>query len=100
MSNHHFHETPDEADIVARLTSMAEFGADVPKIAVMPTSVDDVLTLLTATHEANEKLDQPIITMSMGDLGKVSRLSGQVFAHACLQLWVQPQLWPNFIGSP
>ncbi|QEA31215.1 hypothetical protein C5L31_001681 [Secundilactobacillus malefermentans] len=83
MSNHHFHETPDEADIVARLTSMAEFGADVPKIAVMPTSVDDVLTLLTATHEANEKLDQPIITMSMGDLGKVSRLSGEVFG-SCL----------------
>lgn len=82
MSNHDFDKTPDADDLVGRLTSMAEFGADVPKMAVMPNSVDDVLTLLTATHKANQKLTQPIITMSMADLGKVSRIAGEVFGSA------------------
>lgn len=49
----------------------------------MPQSVDDVLTLLTATNTARQQLGQPVITMSMGDLGKVSRLAGEVFG-SCL----------------
>jgi len=83
MSNHDFQATPSVAEIVKRLTGMAELGADVPKIAVMPQSVDDVLALLTATNQARQTLTQPLITMSMGDLGKVSRVAGEVFG-SCL----------------
>lgn len=83
MSNHDFDKTPDQTDIVGRLTSMVELGADVAKMAVMPQSADDVLTLLAATNQAHQELDQPLITMSMGDLGKVSRISGEVFG-SCL----------------
>ncbi|CAJ1230416.1 type I 3-dehydroquinate dehydratase [Lactiplantibacillus xiangfangensis] len=83
MSNHDFDKTPSKKDIVGRLTSMVDFGADVAKMAVMPQSADDVLTLLTATNEARKTLSQPVITMSMGDLGKVSRLAGEVFG-SCL----------------
>lgn len=82
MSNHDFDKTPAAAEIVQRLTSMAAFGADVPKMAVMPQSVADVLTLLTATYQAASTLNQPIITMSMADLGKVSRIAGEVFGSA------------------
>ncbi|BDZ32272.1 type I 3-dehydroquinate dehydratase [Lactiplantibacillus brownii] len=83
MSNHDFDKTPAQAEIVQRLTSMVAFGADIAKMAVMPQSVADVLTLLAATNEARQSLSQPIITMSMGDLGKVSRLAGEVFG-SCL----------------
>ena len=83
MSNHDFQATPSVTEIVKRLTGMAELGADVPKIAVMPQSVDDVLALLTATNQARQMLTQPLITMSMGDLGKVSRVAGEVFG-SCL----------------
>jgi len=83
MSNHDFAKTPAQAELVQRLTSMVAWGADIAKIAVMPQSPADVLTLLVATNEARETLDQPIITMSMGDLGKVSRLAGEVFG-SCL----------------
>lgn len=83
MSNHDFAKTPAQAELVQRLTSMVAWGADIAKIAVMPQSPADVLTLLAATNEARETLDQPIITMSMGDLGKVSRLAGEVFG-SCL----------------
>lgn len=48
----------------------------------MPQSVEDVLTLLTATRQADVALSQPVITMSMADLGKVSRIAGEVFGSA------------------
>ncbi|WP_047998530.1 type I 3-dehydroquinate dehydratase [Lactiplantibacillus herbarum] len=83
MSNHDFDKTPAADDIVQRLTSMVAYGADIAKMAVMPQSVEDVLTLLTATNTARQQLQQPIITMSMGDLGKISRMAGEVFG-SCL----------------
>ncbi|MDQ7896821.1 type I 3-dehydroquinate dehydratase [Lactiplantibacillus plantarum] len=83
MSNHDFDKTLAVAEIVKHLTSMVDYGADVAKMAVMPQSVEDVLTLLTATNIARQTLPQPVITMSMGDLGKVSRLAGEVFG-SCL----------------
>ena len=49
----------------------------------MPHSKEDVLTLLSATAEASDRLDIPVITMSMGGQGLVSRLSGEVFG-SCL----------------
>lgn len=82
-SNHDFFKTPDKDDIVSRLRKMQDLGADVPKIAVMPNSAADVLTLLAATDEMYTKYaDRPIITMSMKGTGVVSRLAGEVFGSA------------------
>ncbi|MBJ8742100.1 type I 3-dehydroquinate dehydratase [Citrobacter sp. FDAARGOS_156] len=83
MSNHDFHKTPAADDIVQRLRKMQELGADIPKIALMPQSKADVLTLLSATLEMQERYaDRPIITMSMAKTGVISRLSGEVFGSA------------------
>ena len=82
-SNHDFFKTPDKDDIVGRLRKMQDLGADIPKIAVMPTCKKDVLTLLAATEEmAREYADRPIITMSMAGTGVISRLAGEVFGSA------------------
>ncbi|MGM9960281.1 MAG: type I 3-dehydroquinate dehydratase [Allobaculum sp.] len=82
-SNHDFHKTPAKSDIVYRLRKMQDLGADIPKIAVMPNSMKDVLTLLAATEEmANDFADRPIITMSMGPMGVISRLAGQSFGSS------------------
>lgn len=82
-SNHDFFKTPDKDEIVRRLVKMQELGADIPKIAVMPQSRKDVLTLLAATEEmASEKADRPIITMSMAGDGVISRLAGEVFGSS------------------
>ena len=78
LSRHCFGYTPEEDEIVRTLVHMKELGADLPKMAVMPKSAGDVLTLLSATLKASEKIG-PVITMSMGDLGKISRVSGEVF---------------------
>lgn len=82
-SNHDFDKTPEQADIVGRLCKMQELGADIPKIAVMPQSKKDVITLLAATEEmVREHADRPIITMSMAGTGVISRLCGEVFGSA------------------
>lgn len=82
-SNHDFHKTPEKDDIVGRLRKMQELGADIPKIAVMPQSTADVLTLLTATSEMAEKYaDRPIITMSMAGKGAISRVAGETFGSS------------------
>ena len=82
-SNHDFEKTPEKDEIVRRLRKMQELGADIPKIAVMPQSRKDVLTLLSATEEmASKYADRPIITMSMSATGLISRLCGECFGSA------------------
>ena len=82
-SNHDFDKTPDKDDIVSRLRKMQAMDAVIPKIAVMPRSKRDVLTLLAATEEmATDYADRPIITMSMAGTGVISRLCGEVFGSA------------------
>ncbi|WP_265458060.1 type I 3-dehydroquinate dehydratase [Enterococcus sp. HY326] len=80
MCNHDFHATPAKDEIISRLRKMQEKHADICKIAVMPQNAADVLVLLSATEEMKRNFsDRPLITMSMGALGMVSRVSGQVF---------------------
>ncbi|OCG28475.1 3-dehydroquinate dehydratase [Gilliamella sp. wkB108] len=82
-SNHDFQKTPSKSDIIYRLRKMQDLGADIPKIAVMPQTTDDVLTLLSATTEMNEKYaTRPIITMSMAGLGAISRVAGTTFGSS------------------
>ena len=83
MSNHDFHKTPAQEDIIYRLRRMQDLGADLPKIAVMPQWPQDVLTLLSATLTMKEKYaTRPLITMSMGKSGGVSRVTGRLFGSA------------------
>ncbi|MGM9933725.1 MAG: type I 3-dehydroquinate dehydratase [Clostridium sp.] len=83
ISNHDFYKTPDKEEIISRLVRMKELNADIPKIAVMPQSESDVLTLLCATNEMKEKYsDIPIITMSMAGMGLISRIAGEFFGSA------------------
>lgn len=82
-SNHDFEKTPSEEEIVRRLQFMDVSGADIPKIAVMPKQERDVITLLSATlryWELGGK--KPVITMSMGGCGMISRLAGEMFGSA------------------
>ena len=82
-SSHDFHKTPPRAELVRRMVAMQQAGADLPKVAVMPQSRTDVLELLAATAEmADLHPETPVITMSMGALGAVSRLAGEAFGSA------------------
>ncbi len=76
ISSHDFKETPADPVLLYRLNVMEHFGADIGKLAVTPNNERDVLRLMELTRRANAFVSMPIITMSMGNLGKISRLAG------------------------
>lgn len=79
-SHHDFEQTPERGVIRMLLEQIYESNADVVKLAVMPQSMSDVLSLLEETNVFHEKYpDKALITMSMGALGAVSRVSGEFF---------------------
>jgi len=80
LSYHNFEMTPDEMFIFDTLFKARDLGADIAKVAVMPRGQHDVLTLLETTLKARENdLKIPMITISMGPRGKLSRLVGGLF---------------------
>jgi 3-dehydroquinate dehydratase-1 len=81
-SYHNFQATPAADALVAKFALAHKLEADIAKVAVMPKSPSDVLTLLSATYEASETLPIPLISMSMGAYGSVSRMVGAVFGSA------------------
>ena len=82
MSYHNFQMTPDAATLDGKFAAAKQFDADVGKVAVMPTNEVDVLELLAATSRARESLDIPLISMSMGGVGSLSRIMGWVYGSA------------------
>ena len=79
-SHHDFAQTPEPGVMKMLLEKMCAGGADIVKLAVMPKNHKDVLNLLDVTAEFHqENPDTPIVTMSMGELGSVSRLCGETF---------------------
>lgn len=79
-SHHDFEMTPPPEVMSMLLDKMAAGGADLVKLAVMPKDCLDVIKLLEVTDgfRRNHK-GVPIITMSMGALGSISRISGEYF---------------------
>lgn len=75
MSNHDFQKTPNQDEIEKRLLKQDQMGADVLKIAVMPKSKQDVFTLMNATLKVSQQTTKPLLTMSMGQLGTISRVA-------------------------
>ncbi len=82
MSYHNFERTLKREDIIEKFEYMEAMDADVMKIALMPHSPQDVLELMKTTCDMSMRSDKPIVTMSMGTLGKISRISGQVTGSA------------------
>lgn len=83
MSNHDFHKTPEKDEIVKRLCKMQDLGADVAKIALMPEEEEDVITVLEATLTMKKQFAKvPVVTMSMGGKGVISRIAGEIFGSA------------------
>ena len=82
MSNHDFEKTPSLMDMKDRLEKMEILGADICKLAVMPQSYKDVISLLDVTIEMSNRLNRPIVTMAMGEVGKITRISGELTGSA------------------
>ena len=82
MSFHDFQGTPDAATLDGRFAAAERLGADIAKVAVTPHHVQDVFALLAATERASATLRIPLISMSMGDIGALSRIVGWAYGSA------------------
>ena len=74
LSFHDFHSTPSEERIRDLFRSMKEAKADIGKIAVMPVTEKDVETLAEGARLAVKEMNLEIIAISMGELGRKTRL--------------------------
>lgn len=83
LSHHNFDKTPDKEAILHRLNQMKALGPDLVKVALMPQDKKDVLTLMEASIAFNEANgDLPLVTMSMGPLGLITRIAGSFTGSA------------------
>jgi 3-dehydroquinate dehydratase I len=83
ISNHDFKKTPPKEEIISKMKRAFELGGDIFKIAVMPNSTADVITLLDATRIMKEECASgPVIAISMAGRGVVSRVFGELFGSA------------------
>ncbi|MBR3645477.1 MAG: type I 3-dehydroquinate dehydratase [Lachnospiraceae bacterium] len=82
-SNHDFYKTPSVAIIESILVTMEKYNPDICKIAVMPKEKNDVNILIEASRSAYDKLSVPIISMSMGEYGSVTRVCTKL-TKSCL----------------
>lgn len=73
-SCHDFTATPSRAQIAEKLVQITADGADITKVAYMPRNAQDVAALRHAAHDfADAYPYQPLIAISMGQLGAPSR---------------------------
>lgn len=80
LSHHDFRKTPPADGILETLEKAQALGADIAKVAVMPTGYADVLTLLQATLTARlQSVQIPLVTISMAREGVVTRMAGGLF---------------------
>src|SRR5699024_4692354 len=76
LAYHNFDYSPGNNKLLEKAEVAERMGADFVKLAVMPENKADVFALLEATRTIDEELEVPVITMSMGELGGLSRVMG------------------------
>lgn len=82
FSCHNFQQTLPAHQLTSIFEQMERCGADIAKIAMMPQSSQDVLTLMEQTLEFHQRSEVWTVAMSMSDLGKVTRVAGELFGSA------------------
>ena len=74
MSNHDFQKHQAKMKLKTLVKTRPD-GCRYSKIAVMPKSKQDVFTLMNATLKVSQQTTKPLLTMSMGQLGTISRVA-------------------------
>lgn len=83
LSYHDFRKTPSEKMMTETLMRMEKRGADIAKIAVMPSGREDISTILRASRVARSKLSIPRLIIGMGPEGLLTRVAGEALGF-CL----------------
>ncbi|MDD5773185.1 MAG: type I 3-dehydroquinate dehydratase [bacterium] len=93
-SYHNFKNTPSNAALEKILAKGKKSGADIIKIAVMVNSRDDLAQLINFTIKNRKK---NIITIAMGDIGRISRILNPILGSLLTYGYV---ITPSAPGQP
>lgn len=75
-------KTPEDSLLLFRLNLMEHLGADLGKIVVCPANRQEVFRLMEITLQAEAFVQLPIVTISLGELGRFSRVCGELNGSA------------------
>lgn len=78
-SSHDFDKTDSKDVLLNRFQEMEKSGADILKMAVMPHGFEDVAAIMEVTDEMRKTCEKPLVSMAMGSIGAISRISGENF---------------------
>lgn len=75
LSYHDFKQLPKNQTVTMVFDKMRANQADVLKIALRPGCKNDLRRLINLTLTYGQTIDEPMIAIAMGDLGKISRIA-------------------------
>ena len=95
LSYHDFENTPTEDEMNSVLKEEEAAGADIAKLAAFANFSSDVIRLLNVTQKGREKLKIPLCTISMGEIGAISRIASPIFGSAITYGYVTKETAPG-----
>lgn len=78
-SYHDFQKTESKEELKDRFRVLYNAGGDILKIAEMPAEFENTADLMLACREMTEEIRNPLVAISMGNTGSISRISGENF---------------------
>jgi 3-dehydroquinate dehydratase-1 len=80
LSLHYFRGTPGLPRLTADVDRMTSLSPDIIKIAALPRNLKDVVTMIRLAEKLSSK-EIPHILISMGKLGKITRIASPVLQN-------------------
>jgi 3-dehydroquinate dehydratase-1 len=96
VSYHDFEKTPDEIEIQKIINKAHNLEADIIKYAFKANCVEDIGRLLSMTHRNRDK---NLVAISMGELGKISRVAGFFFGSLISYTYIGKSFAPGQIEA-
>ena len=81
-SSHDFDKTDCQELLLNRFREMEKSGADILKMAVMPHGFEDVASIMEVTNAMKKECEKPLVSMAMGSIGSITRISGENFGSS------------------
>lgn len=81
-SHHNFESTPSSEELAAVFSQMAQYGADVLKIACRAHNATDTQSIIEAARQARDTYQRPTIAIGMGEYGTITRTGGMSIGNA------------------
>ncbi|MDR2693247.1 MAG: type I 3-dehydroquinate dehydratase [Chitinispirillales bacterium] len=95
VSEHDFNATPDIAGLKDIVKRSLKQGARIVKIAVTAKTASDVTRLLRFTEDC----EVPVVTMAMGDAGKISRVAAPLFGSLFVYGYLRKPVVPGQLSA-